>query len=124
VSEQPDEHLDAPAGEQLDDPVAAEHADHLDEPAAAEYVDEEPVEQPDEQPAEHPDEQRSGQDGRSGADATGARIAAAVDRLDSLAERPPAEHVEVYEEVHSVLQDSLAQAQGDEQHQAPGGAGR
>jgi hypothetical protein len=32
--------------------------------------------------------------------------------------------VEVYEEVHAVLQDSLAQAQGDQRHQAPGGAGR
>lgn len=49
------------------------------------------------------------------------RIAAAVERLDSLAERPPAEHVEVYDEVHAVLQDALSDAQGD-QRPPPGGA--
>jgi len=52
------------------------------------------------------------------------RIAAAVDRLDSLAERPPADHVEVYDEVHAVLQSALTEAQGDQRHQAPGGASR
>ena len=31
-------------------------------------------------------------------------------RLDRLAESPPVEHVAVYEEVHRVLQDSLADA--------------
>lgn len=41
------------------------------------------------------------------------RIAAAVARLDALGERPPAEHVEVYEDVHRVLQDALADAQAD-----------
>ncbi len=49
------------------------------------------------------------------------RIAAAVARLESLAERPPAEHVDVYDEVHSVLQEALADAQGD-QRPPPGGA--
>jgi hypothetical protein len=46
------------------------------------------------------------------AEATGAdpRIAAAVARLDGLEDQPPAEHVEVYEEVHGVLQESLADA--------------
>ena len=35
---------------------------------------------------------------------------AAVARLDALGDRPPVEHVEVYEEVHRVLQESLADA--------------
>jgi hypothetical protein len=38
------------------------------------------------------------------------RIAAAVARLDTLGDRPPVEHVEVYEDVHRVLQESLADA--------------
>ena len=38
------------------------------------------------------------------------RIAAAVARLDGLGDQPPVEHVEVYEEVHGVLQESLADA--------------
>jgi hypothetical protein len=40
-------------------------------------------------------------------------VATAVARLDSLAELPPAEHVEVYEDVHRVLQDALADAAHD-----------
>ena len=43
-------------------------------------------------------------------DARDPRIAAAVARLDGLGDQPPAEHVEVYEEVHRVLQESLADA--------------
>ena len=46
------------------------------------------------------------------------RIAAAVARLDGLTDTPPAEHVEVYEDVHRVLQDALADAAG---HQRAGG---
>ncbi len=42
------------------------------------------------------------------------RVAAAVERLDTLGERPPAEHVEVYEDVHRVLQDALADAARDD----------
>jgi len=38
------------------------------------------------------------------------RIAAAVARLDGLTDTPPVEHVEVYEDVHRVLQDALADA--------------
>ncbi len=38
------------------------------------------------------------------------RVAAAVARLDELGDTPPAEHVEVYEDVHRVLQDALADA--------------
>ena len=38
------------------------------------------------------------------------RVAAAVDRLDELASKDPAEHVEIYEQVHRELQDALADA--------------
>jgi hypothetical protein len=54
---------------------------------------------------------------------TDPRISAALERLEGLAERPPAEHVEVYEEVHRVLQESLAEAQGDGPGQSPGHQG-
>ena len=50
------------------------------------------------------------------------RIAAAVARLDSLPERPPAEHVTIYDEVHAVLQDALAEAQDDARRATSGGA--
>jgi hypothetical protein len=43
-------------------------------------------------------------------DARDPRIAAAVARLDGLTDTPLAEHVEVYEDVHRVLQDALADA--------------
>jgi hypothetical protein len=56
---------------------------------------------------QHPDEQ-PGDDG-----GTDPKVAAALERLEGLAARPPAEHVEVYEDVHRVLQESLAEAQGD-----------
>jgi hypothetical protein len=44
------------------------------------------------------------------------RVSDAVRRLDALSDLPPAEHVEVYEAVHSSLQESLAEAsrQADE----------
>jgi hypothetical protein len=48
------------------------------------------------------------------------RIAAAMARLEGLGERPPDEHVEVYEDVHRVLSESLTDAQ--EQREEPGGA--
>jgi hypothetical protein len=38
------------------------------------------------------------------------RVTAAVDRLDELAAKAPAEHVEIYEQVHRDLQDALADA--------------
>ena len=87
-----DEQVDGP-GETLDEQV--------DEPV--ETLDE-PVERPEEAAVRDP------------------RIAAAVGRLDSLAERPPAEHVDIYDEVHAVLQDALAEAQGDSRRAASGGA--
>ena len=50
------------------------------------------------------------------------RVAAAVARLDSLGDTPPAEHVEVYEDVHRALQDSLADAARDSEPGQPGEA--
>ena len=44
------------------------------------------------------------------ADVRDPRIAAAVARLDGLTGTPPVEHIEVYEDVHRVLQDALADA--------------
>ncbi len=56
-----------------------------------------------------------------GDDVADPRIAAAVARLDALGDSPPAEHVEVYEDVHRVLQDALADAaRGGEQGQQGG----
>ena len=50
-------------------------------------------------------------------------IVAAVDRLGGLAALPPVEHVEVYEDVHAVLQDALAAAaRPAPQGRGPGGA--
>lgn len=46
-------------------------------------------------------------------------VATAVARLDGLAERPPEEHVEVYDEVHGVLQRSLAEAQTENRPPPP-----
>ncbi|HEU4910298.1 MAG TPA: hypothetical protein VFV76_00200 [Actinomycetes bacterium] len=40
-------------------------------------------------------------------------VAAALERLEGLADRPVAEHAEVYEDVHRVLQQSLAEAAGE-----------
>ena len=58
------------------------------------------------------------------AEARDPRIAAAVARLDSLGDQPPAEHIEVYEEVHRVLQESLADANhsNDSTSGHPGGS--
>jgi hypothetical protein len=52
----------------------------------------------------------SDDDATAPGDARDPRIAAAVARLDTLGDRPPVEHVEVYEDVHRVLQESLADA--------------
>ena len=50
-------------------------------------------------------------------------VAAAVSRLDTLGELPPAEHVEVYEDVHRVLQDALADAAEDREAPSESSAG-
>jgi hypothetical protein len=74
-------------------------------------VSEQPGVQPDAQPDAPPDAQPDAQpDVPAGADP---RVAAAVERLDGLGDVPVAEHVEVYEDVHQVLQESLAEAQDD-----------
>jgi hypothetical protein len=64
-----------------------------------------PAEVPDQAPVE-------------GSAVTDPRIGQALARLEGLAERSPAEHVEVYEDVHRVLHESLTQAQ----EQRTGGA--
>jgi hypothetical protein len=73
-------------------------AARADEPGAAEAA---------------PDEASPLEDAPSVADP---RVRDAVRRLNELADLPPAEHVEVYEAVHSSLQESLAEAsrQADE----------
>jgi hypothetical protein len=48
------------------------------------------------------------------------RVAAAVARLDELGDTPPAEHVEVYEDAHRVLQDALADAARSQEQAHPG----
>ena len=83
------------------------------QPVDEQPVDEQPVdEQPvDEQP--QPDEQLV--DGPSDpSDPPGdPRVAAAVQRLEELGDSPPEEHVEIYEQVHRVLQETLSDAQQD-----------
>jgi hypothetical protein len=56
------------------------------------------------------------------------RVAEAVGRLDELADKEPADHVEVYEDVHRVLQESLShaaqEAQEAQETDRPGGDAR
>lgn len=79
----------------------------------------EPLDPPlDAEPRPVPDEQAEDAAVEEAAADTGANshVAAAVARLDALGDPPPAEHVEVYEDVHRVLQDALADAaRGDQQ---------
>jgi hypothetical protein len=77
--------------------------------------------------AEHAEQQLEHLEGVEVEDVRDPRIAAAVARLDGLTETAPAEHVEVYEDVHRVLQDALADAAvtsetGDQGEPGPGGA--
>jgi hypothetical protein len=76
------------------------------EPEPHRDSDEEPAASGDAAPAQ-------AQDARS---VGNSRVRDAVRRLDELSDLPPAEHVEVYESVHSSLQESLAEAsrQADE----------
>lgn len=81
-----------------------------DERVPDEQVPDEPVpdlQVPDEQV---PDEQVPE---RSGDGVTDPAVAAALERLEGLAERPVSQHAEVYEDVHQALQQSLAEAQGE-----------
>lgn len=41
-----------------------------------------------------------------------ARVDAALDRLEDLRDRPAADHVEIYEDVHRRLQEALADPDG------------
>ena len=50
------------------------------------------------------------------------RVRDAVHRLDELSELPPAEHIEVYEAVHSSLQESLAEASRRADESPPDGS--
>jgi hypothetical protein len=96
--ELPDE-IDEPTGEriadghELDEPTAEREADIASDEAAGDAPDEAP---PDEDLVEGV-----------------GPVATAVARLDSLADLPPADHVEIYEDVHRVLQDALADAAHD-----------
>ena len=82
----------------------SEHPQPAEQPMA-ESPDEQPV---DEQPVDEQPEP---------ANAPGApgdpRVAAAVQRLEELGDSPPEQHVEVYEQVHQVLQETLSDAQQD-----------
>ncbi len=78
---------------------------------------------------EHPEhaEQPEGLEHPGVEDVRDPRIAAAVARLDGLTDTPLVEHVEVYEDVHRVLQDALADAavsseSGDTGEPGPGDA--
>jgi len=94
-----------------------------EQPVDEQPVDEQPVdEQPvDEQPMdEAPADERPvdgtpmHEDVPSDPSAPGdLRVAAAVRRLEELGDSPPEEHVEVYEQVHRVLQETLGDAQQD-----------
>jgi hypothetical protein len=94
------------------DPPPPEEAHH----EAVDEVDEPPTDfeaevdvAADEAPGDEPDVAPADEDLVAGQ----GPVAAAVARLDSLAGLPPVEHVEVYEDVHRVLQDALADAAHD-----------
>ena len=91
--------VDEQGGERMSD------GHELDEPAADHETDAEP----DQAPGDGPDEAPADEDLVAGE----GPVATAVARLDSLVDLPPAEHVEVYEDVHRVLQDALADAAHD-----------
>ena len=48
------------------------------------------------------------------------RIAEAVARLRELGDSPPEQHIEVYEELHQVLQETLSDAEQPSGAQQPG----
>jgi hypothetical protein len=71
--------------------------------------------------AEHAEQAQAPADEATDPTVADPRIADAIERLERLAERPPAEHVEVYEDVHRVLQESLAEAQDQQGRDGPHG---
>lgn len=115
MTDQPDTYGDH--GEHVDGEPATDHPDVADHSDGGDGAADAP------DPAEAPADEPVGTHERGDDDAD-PRIAAAVARLDALGDSPPAEHVEVYEDVHRVLQDALADAaRGGEQGQ-PGGPGQ
>jgi hypothetical protein len=93
---------------------SADRADASDDDAAAQpdpAADPDATAQPD--ATAEPDE---------AAPAADPRVRDAVRRLDDLSELPPAEHVEVYEAVHSSLQESLAEASRQADESPPDGS--
>ena len=82
----------------------SEHPQPVDE----QPVDEQPV---DEQPVDEPAVEVGPAEP---SDAPGdPRVAAALQRLEELGDSPPEEHVELYEQLHQVLQETLGDAQQD-----------
>ncbi|HTE73608.1 MAG TPA: hypothetical protein VK640_10470, partial [Actinomycetes bacterium] len=107
VDEQPVD--EQPVDEQPVDEQPVDEAPADEAPADEQPVDEQPVY--DEQPV---DGTPMHEDVPSGPSAPGdLRVAAAVRRLEELGDSPPEEHVEVYEQVHRVLQETLGDAQQD-----------
>jgi hypothetical protein len=91
-------------------------ATHADESHEATNADE-PAAEPDEQAG--PDEPTEPNDA---APSAAPRVRDAVRRLDDLSDLAPAEHVEVYEAVHSSLQESLAAASRQADESPPDGS--
>jgi hypothetical protein len=94
-------------GDQVPDDEAGEQVSY--DEAGEQVTYDEAGEQHDDEPGPPEPDDRSVPDAlpSHGADP---RVAAAVARLDELGDTPPAEHVEVYEDVHRVLQDAMADA--------------
>jgi len=90
--------------------VTEQHDEQHDEQATYdEPADQHDEQVPDDQPDDLPVPEVTVPE-VTAADGADPRVAAAVARLDELGDTPPAEHVEVYEDVHRVLQDALADA--------------
>ncbi len=116
------EHSDGPVPS--DQPVEQDDERHREPDAREGDLGEgygEPSDQPD---LQHDDELVASEVEEHRPDGADPRVAAAVARLDELGDTPPAEHVEVYEDVHRVLQDALADAarpQEAAEQERPGG---
>jgi hypothetical protein len=107
VSELPQQVDEAPADEAPADEAPVDEAPVDEAPVDEAPVDEAPVD-------EAPVDEAPVEDVRPDPTAPGdPRVAAAVRRLEELGDSPPEEHVEVYEQVHQVLQETLGDAQQD-----------
>jgi hypothetical protein len=94
-----------------------DHVAEGDEPAGRDVANE-PAERDE---AGEPDEPTEPDDPATAPDAD-PRVRDAVRRLDDLSDLPPAEHVEVYEAVHSSLQESLVAASRQADESPPDGS--